>query len=684
MRADAIGLFWEDLPPEPKEKKVTFKKIPPNPYWDSEGFVPELNLPKAPLLSDHELTELSIQTQLGKIKPSFVFDVESYPNLFTLSFLETNLKKAVSFLIEDDQKLKGENFHKLKWILSTFTTIGFNSNFYDIPITTLALAGYNTSQLFEFTKKIIEEDIRPWDLLKSKKVKKLKDIDHIDLIEVAPGNASLKLYAGRIHSRQIQDLLFKPGTILTNEQKSTVSKYLTNDLYETLDVYNELKPEIDLRVKMSKQYGVDLRSKSRAQVAEKIITIRLESALGYRPRKPQINPNYSFLYQKPDYISFQSPLMNSALDIITTSEFKLSQFGKVLMPDSIKSLLLKINNSEYQMGIGGLHSRESGLARKTTNTHILIDRDVTSYYPYLILNCGFYPEHLGKVFLTIYKSIVNERVEAKQIGEAFIAEVLKIVINGSFGKLGSPMSILYSPNLMVQVTLTGQLSLLMLIETLELAGVEVLSGNTDGIVINCPRSRRDEVNGLILDWEKVTGLQTEETIYEALYSRDVNNYIAIKSKDDIKRKGFFRGDDLDKNPQCQVITESIISYLTSGIPIEKFITNHQKVSDFVSLRTVKGGAVQVWDSKEIPLDVRNEKDAHDYIYANYKYLGKAVRWYYAKDYNGYMVYAKSGNLVPRSQGGKPCLILPNEIPKDIDYDWYINEAYETLKGLGIN
>lgn len=62
----------------------------------------------------------------------------------------------------------------------------------------------------------------------------------------------------------------------------------------------------------------------------------------------------------------------------------------------------------------------------------------------------------------------------------------KIVLNGTFGKLGSKYSFLYSPNLMIQVTITGQLALLMLIEALEAAGISVVSANTDGIVSRCP------------------------------------------------------------------------------------------------------------------------------------------------------------------------------------------------------
>jgi hypothetical protein len=65
-----------------------------------------------------------------------------------------------------------------------------------------------------------------------------------------------------------------------------------------------------------------------------------------------------------------------------------------------------------------------------------------------------------------------------------------------------------------------------------------------------------------------------------------------------------------------------------------------------------------------------------------EYVGSTVRWYYAKDVVGELVMAKSGNKVPRSEGAKPCMVLPDTLPDDIDYDWYITEAVRILTDIG--
>ena len=117
------------------------------------------------------------------------------------------------------------------------------------------------------------------------------------------------------------------------------------------------------------------------------------------------------------------------------------------------------------MGIGGLHSCEKSQYVVADENTVLRDADVSSYYPSIILQQKLSPKAMGKDFITIYQSIVSRRIEAKHRGDKVTADTLKICVNGSFGKLGSKYSALYAPELLIQTTLTGQLALLMLIES---------------------------------------------------------------------------------------------------------------------------------------------------------------------------------------------------------------------------
>jgi DNA polymerase elongation subunit (family B) len=99
-----------------------------------------------------------------------------------------------------------------------------------------------------------------------------------------------------------------------------------------------------------------------------------------------------------------------------------------------------------------------------------------------------HPMQIGPAFNDIYSGWIDRRIAAKRAGDKKVADSLKTLVNGTFGKTGSVWSILYAPDLMLAVTLGGQLSLFMLIEQLELSGLRVVSANTDGVVV--PTSSR--------------------------------------------------------------------------------------------------------------------------------------------------------------------------------------------------
>ena len=260
------------------------------------------------------------------------------------------------------------------------------------------------------------------------------------------------------------------------------------------------------------------------------------------------------------------------------------------------------------------------------------------------------------------RSEIENRIKALEV-ELVVATTeadgKKVSINGSFGKLGSKYSTLYSPDLMLQVTLSGQLSLLMLIERLEWAGIPVVSANTDGIVIRCPKNMRLHMGLIVAQWEKETDFTTEETEYSALFSRDINNYAAIKLKGGVKTKGCFSDTSLSKNPTNTICRDALIAFLEHGTPIHDTIWNCRDIRKFLSVRTVKGGAV---------------KDD--------QYLGKAIRWYQSTQVVGDIIYAANGNKVPSSENCRPLMELPAEFPDDVDFARYEVETIEMLKEIG--
>lgn len=669
-REDSIGLFWEDVEEVKVGKPAPPKRNPPPRTWEEPGYLPKLGtrLYMPPAFTSNELLDAQ---QAGE---RLVYDSEIYPNYYLAAFMSVKSGKAIYFEMTPDKPL---NIPLLKWVVENFLTIGFNSNEFDNTILALALAEHNLEALNRATQLLIYEQIKGWLVMRSFKVQKLK-LNHIDLYNVAPLDASLKIYGGRLHVPRMQDLPFKFNTWLTEPQIDVVRDYCVgSDLVTTAFLYKELEEHIALREKMSIQFGTDLRSKSDAQVAEAVIVHELTRINFHKPERVEISVGTNYRYKVPAFMKFQTPMMQEVLGIVAKANFVVGESGGIGTPPEIECLEIPIAGGVYKMGIGGLHSQETTVAHIADADTLLLDRDVASYYPSIILNLGLYPQHLGQSFLAVYKTLVDRRLEAKtkaadktlsetkRASWKVIADALKITINGSFGKLGNKYSVLYSPDLLTQVTMTGQLCLLMLVERAELIGITVCSANTDGVLFKCPVARKPELDALIAQWEKETGFLTEETQYRAIYARDVNNYIAVKPDGKTKVKGTYaeKGSALNsvlsKNPESLVCSDAAIALVAKGTPITETITKCKDIRRFVTVRTVKGGAV---------------KDG--------TYLGKAVRWYYATEQSGEMVYALSGNKVPRSDGAKPMLDLPAQFPADVDFAWYEKETNEILKEIG--
>lgn len=296
-------------------------------------------------------------------------------------------------------------------------------------------------------------------------------------------------------------------------------------------------------------------------------------------------------------------------------------------------------------------------------------------------------------------------LEKEVKAQKLISDTGKVNLNGTFGKLGSMWSIFYAPTEMIQVTVTGQLALLMLIEMLELHGVQVVSANTDGIVL---RTRRDMAwlrDQCIAWWESVTQFETERTDYTMLASRDVNSFVAVKPDGGtVKLKGAYAppepGASGWPNPTGQVATDAVVAYLAHGTPLRDTVYACNDIRQFVHVRQVKGGGsylpVPVPPKSTTLAAMRafgafgannNELRAdyamlRDVTLSQTQYLGKAVRWYYATGSTGCII-TPAGGLVARTEGCVPCMELPDTMPDDIDREWYVREAQSLLVDIGV-
>lgn len=605
------------------------------------------------------------------VKNELICDIEIYHGFLLICFKRLSDGAVLAMEQSDRADIDKE---RLRQIMMSHKIITYNGLAFDIPLIFYFLSGASVGDVKRACDQIINGNVRYWDAPKLLNIE-IPRLDHIDLIEPQPNAfASLKVLNGRLHGKRMQDLPHPPDARLTHAQMDETIAYCGNDLDATELVYQSMKDAIAMREALGAQYGMDFRSKSDSQIGEAIIKKRVEQRTRERVQRVETPGGTTFRYKIPDYMQFERPDLQQILDRLRETDFIVQHSGKVDLPEWLAKAKIKIGTTVYQMGIGGLHSTEKNRSVYADAGHVLYDFDVASYYPAIILGSGLYPKALGRTFLDEYRAIREERIVAKRAGDKVRDSGLKIALNGTFGKMGSRYSVLYAPHLMIAVTLTGQLALFMLIERAEAAGIPVVSGNTDGVVFRCPRYLESKLWAITKQWEAGTGFELESTEYLSLHNQSVNTYVAIKPDGKVKRKGVLANPRAENDirtqmmnsPSMNVCADAAVAYITSGQDIEQYIRECTDVEDFVTVVKVTGGGT--W---------RGE------------YLGKVVRFIWSSDGEPIFYkdpHPKTGNYkkVPRTDGCRPVMELPETMPLDIDYSAYVAAAREILLDIGFD
>ena len=672
-----------------------------------------------------------------------VIDTECYSAYWLLMALDTVTGETFVFQTFEGYPLDVVGVRNL---LTRYTLVTFNGIGYDLPMITLACTGASTQKLKAASDDIIVNQLKPWHVYRAYGLSEPYSLDHIDLIEVAPGQGSLKAYMGKMHSRKLQDLPYAPDMHVEWPHRVMLREYCRNDLQGTAELYATLYDRVVLREKIGAKHGIEVRSKSDPQIAEAVMRVKL----GRSPKAPAVQVGHQFAYQPPAWMKFENLDM---LEQLENAPFVINENGGVSpahhatfidwpdtqlrrdvhgswvkRPAGWSARALIINGTQYAMGIGGLHSMEANITWMADDDMSLSMPDVASFYPSLILETAIYPEAIGPIFATYYRETYDSRLSAKaraielkdiikntigfvdpqlerDLEDALLAaDSGKLDLNGTFGKLLSKYSMFYTPSGGIQVTITGQLALLMLIEQLEIAGIHVVSANTDGIAIHTPRANKWMTDAIIHWWESLTGFTMETTEFKMLAARDVNSYVGIEAGGAVKPKGAFApvkpGASGWPNPTGQICVDALVAYLKNGTAMRDTIVACTDIRQFVYVRSVVGGATYHRNApmqkkatqtamRAIVGDIRDKAEllaTYDAAVvasmADGQYLGKVVRWYYGQGSTACIVN-KTGGRVPRTEGCRPMMELADTLPDDLDFEWYVREAESLLKDVGL-
>jgi hypothetical protein len=522
-----------------------------------------------------------------------IWDCETYPNVFTIAAEHATLPIKWSFEISpwrNDSTEIIDWVHGLKSIDARM--VGFNSIGFDYPILhmLMRMGKSDARTLYDKAMAIIaaQDDekfvhmIKPSDRL----------VDQIDLFKIhhfdnkarATGLKSLEF---NMRSDTIEDLPFKVGTMLTQDQMPVLRQYNAHDVKQTKAFYTHTLDMIHFREKMNTLYpGKDWINFNDTKIGKEFFTLKLEeagvpcynfTATGRVPRqtpRPVIHLKDAIL----PWIKFEQPEFTRVLEW-----FKAQSITET--KGVFNDITATVDGFTFVFGLGGIHGSVESEILESDSDYVIIDLDVASFYPNLAISNGFYPEHLGNEFCIIYKNLYEQRkTYPKKSAES---AMLKLALNGVYGDSNNRFSVFYDPLYTMKTTLNGQLLLCLLAEGLMkyVDGVKLIQVNTDGLTVLIPKTSKWKLEGVSKSWESTTGLQLEEATYSHMFIRDVNNYIARYENGSVKRKGCYEWDmGWHQNAGGLVIAKVAEKHLIDGAPIRETVEQWPDIMDFM-LRT---------------------------------------------------------------------------------------------------
>lgn len=497
--------------------------------------------------------------------------------------------KLITFLYETSQRVIRNSNNDTLWT-DNFTSLILRNNvaFRDLDL-------FQIFRLDHYHKSLKQTSINiKWYNLKEYTMPPIGDLDRHYYHERLPEAKGMTDRELNIHYRNVFE------RFIPKEYLNEMADYNDNDVYIVAELIRMNQEEVLLRYRISEEYKVDVYSASRSTIADKVIVKLYSKFTGLHPKAfidtKTIRRKIVVSEILSDKIAFSTPELNDILSGIRSLTLKgeKGEFDREFT----------FMGTSYTIATGGLHSNEIPAVYVENSDSIIVDRDVASYYPNMIRSLKVCQKHLiPKAWFRIADTIVDERLEHKHLAKdksldvmerdkhATAAACLKIVANaGIFGKMGSEKSFLCDKKAMYQVTINGQLFLLMLIEKLELAGIHVISANTDGIVTIVPRELEQTADDICHWWEKHLGLELEFTYYTKYVTEGVNSYLTVKRGGSSKFKGRMNPkmflEDLSKGYNSPIVAKCVTEYFINGTPVMETLRNAKSILDFCRTQNV--------------------------------------------------------------------------------------------------
>ena len=462
--------------------------------------------------------------------------------------------------------------------------------------------------------------------------------------------------------------------------------YNKNDVYLVCEIARQKPDEIKLRYSLGAAFNLNLLCAARSSIADKLLY------KFYSERSGLTIDKFKDLRTQRTALSFNKIIFPHICFKTKQLQDLLEDMKKVVIYRTNKDSFEKViqfYGTTYTIATGGLHSQDRPAVLTSTDKYTYVHYDISSFYPSVMVAYNIAPKHLNNnVFVKMVDYFRLTRIKCKHtkdedglvvagVHNKLAAEALKIVINAIYGKFGFEMFFLFDRFAQMQVTINGQLMVMMVVEALELDGIHVVSANTDGIIVKLPKDKEEDFKRITDDWCAQNKLGADSERYKLFVTRDINNYFDIQSNDKVEYKGGLDPKqylkDLKKGYDMPVVAKAVFEYFAHGTPVMETLRNHKDILDFCKTQNV-GKQFEVVYQK-----VENGKviDIHSQ---------RHVRFYVST--KGVVIMKENVHDGKRSvlASGKPVIILNKLDDKDIslrniDYKYYYEEAYKIINPI---
>ena len=551
------------------------------------------------------------------------------------------VEKKEFVIVNDKSKLEHlyKQYQRDLWV-------GYNCRNYDQYILKGIILGFDPKRVNDW---IIVKDRKGWEFSSMFNWLPLNIFDTMPNPPVSL--KTLEAFMGNsIHETSVP---FDVDRKLTEQEIQETIGYCRDDVYNTIDVFIRRKGEFDAQIQLIKAFNLPLShlGKTQAQLAAII--------LGAKKKKLKDEWNIRL----PENV-----LLGKYKEV---GEWFLNKENH----NSDAKLEIMICGVPHTIAWGGIHAGLDKQQVFCAPDEVIFDVDVDQLYPSLMIEYNLLSRAVEEP--QKFRNILNTSLKLKKAGKKKEREPYKRICNITYGAEGDKFNPMYDPLHRNLVCVFGQVFIIDLLDKVEDI-ITLLNSNTDGIFVKLKRKDVDEFKRRVHEWEERTRLHMSYDEFSSFWSKDVNNYVAIRPDGSYHAKGAYVKELSSLDYDLPIVNEAVKDYIIKKIPVENTILGCNELIKF---------------QKVVKLSNKYKWVEHEQGNGNVKYDNKAYRVFASRDNSdGRLLKCKPTEKGDKKDkfGNTPdhCFIENGDItemkiPSKLDKRYYIDLAEKRLEDFGV-